>query len=122
MALDTITITTADETGIDYVVTSLGGPSSVIRSDNSKALSTPRLLELSHQPGNQKTPDRHLARLTDTRQDTTDPSLFATNSVHVVFTAPRTIVTEAQLKELWHKMKVLIDDNFFSAFVRGGLG
>lgn len=117
MALDSITVTTTSEAGIVYEPTAISG-AAVVRSDTAASLSEPRLLEISHQTGSKSKPDRHLVKFTQTEQSSSDPSQYATGSVHVVFTVPRDIITQAQVIELWKKQVALLTDGNIAAILR----
>jgi hypothetical protein len=122
MALSDITITTTAEANVVYTPVAFPSSRNVIRNDAGRAMSTPRTLEHAHQIGSQTKPDRHLVKFTITEQDSTDLSHFETGGLNITFILPRTVVTAAQVEELWNKAKVYLTSTNIQAIFKGSLG
>jgi hypothetical protein len=126
MALNDITIVDGADTLV-YQVISVPTSAGANRLEKSSSLSTPEYLEISHQLGSQTKPDRHLVKLSKTKQDNTDLAHFETGSAHIVFTVPRNLLTLDDIVAEFRRLYIYLEggtgdyDNL-KAILRGSLG
>lgn len=103
----------ADKT---YSLVSLNGSEAIYREEASE-LSTPMTLRISHQIAKNKNGvDRHLVQFSTVQEDTDDETTPYTGVAHVVITAPRKAVVEADLLKEWTKLSAFITANFSDVY------
>jgi len=108
---------------VDYNIIAQQSPQSnvyeLIARENTRSLSTPQSLRISHTNGNSAdSTDRHLVAFATTEADA--DNALRTATCHVVIAAPRVDVTEAEVLKEWTKLKNFITTNF-SAIYRGNM-
>jgi 3-dehydroquinate synthase class II len=109
MALNDITIVDGATTKVfTYVGSSNDTGKSAVRADKSASLSEPYNLEFSHQLGTQTKADRHLVKLSETKQDSTLLAHFETGSVHIVFTVPRTVIPVEDMVTAFRRLYIYL--------------
>lgn len=107
MAQDTLTLKDDTPTASTYNLVSLRDSEAIYR-DAASSLTEQRTLRISHQTANAADgADRHLVQLARTDDDASDVPHTAT--IHVVISAPREGVSEANLLLEWEKLKNLVD-------------
>jgi hypothetical protein len=109
MALNDITIVDGATTKVFTYIGASNAQNSAVRCDKSASLSEPYNLEHSHQFGTQTKPDRHMIKLSETKQDSTLLAHFETGSCHIVWTVPRTVVPVEDMVTAFRRLYIYLN-------------